>query len=118
MVNYTTEVEKVKFREKLSRLKGLREQQGLLRSRPNQGENYGHSLPCRVTVVSNGIGLYHQIAFAICRALIWFYVTRLLHPVVSEPSLEASKAWMLIGPWAFQQFTRFKERNAKFHARA
>lgn len=33
-----------------------------------------------------------------CRALIWYYSTRLLNPVVSEPSTEASVAWLLIVP--------------------
>jgi hypothetical protein len=47
-----------------------------------------------------------------CRALIWYYSTRLLNPVVSEPSTEVSSvAWMLIAvsikDLGFQQFTRF-----------
>jgi hypothetical protein len=32
-----------------------------------------------------------------CRALMWYYSTRLLNPLVSGPSTEASVAWLLIG---------------------
>ena len=65
------------------------------------------------TYVSIGIGLYHhQHIFCWCRALIWYYSTRLLNPVVSEPSTEVSSvAWLLIAvsikDLGFQQFTRF-----------
>jgi len=44
-----------------------------------------------------GLDYIFILFFIRCRALIWYYSTRLLNPVVSEPSTEASVAWLLIG---------------------
>jgi len=46
------------------------------------------------TGVATGIGLYHHSCE--CRALMSCYGSRLTHRLVSEPSTEASVAWLLI----------------------